>query len=241
MNDGLADSGVATVSITVNPVNDLPVATADAYEAFAGITLSVPAPGTLGNDSDVDGDALTAVLVINVSHGTLTLNVNGSFAYTAESGFVGSDSFTYKVNDGTGDSATVTVTIEVTLPEPPTIVSIEASSGRRGKVITVTITGTNLEGATEIDFGAGITVNPSFTSSPTQITAEITIDSDAALGTRDVLVTAPEGTFTLEDAFAVKKAASGGMPVWIWPIVGVAVVALGAGGFFLLRRRPKAS
>jgi VCBS repeat-containing protein len=239
VNDGLADSGAATVTITVSPVNDLPVATADAYEAFAGITLSVPAPGTLGNDSDVDGNTLTTVLVGNVSHGTLTLNADGSFTYTAESGFAGADTFTYKATDGTGDSATVTVTIEVTLTEPPTVTSVSESSARRGKSLTVTITGTNLDGATELDFGAGITVNPSFTSSPTQITAEISIDADAEPGTRDILVTTPEGTYTLEDAFTVNKSSSGGAPVWIWPVVALAVIAAGAGGFLLFRRRAK--
>ncbi len=103
------------------------------------------APGLLGNDSDIDGDTLTAVLVSSVSHGTLTLNADGSFTYTAESGFAGTDSFSYKANDGTGDSAAATVTIKVTLPEPPTIASVSESSGRLGSSLTVTITGTNLD------------------------------------------------------------------------------------------------
>jgi VCBS repeat-containing protein len=239
VNDGLADSGAATVTITVSPVNDLPVATADAYQAFAGIALSVSAPGPLGNDSDIDGDALTAVLVIDVSHGTLTLNADGSFTYTAESGFAGTDTFTYKAADGTGDSATVTVTIEVTLAEPPTIASVSEPSGRQGGSLTVIITGTKLAGATVLDFGPGVTVNSFKADGPTQITAEITLDSDAVPGTRDVLVTTPEGTYTLEGAFTVKKASSGGTPVWIWPMVALAVIAAGAGGFFLFRRRAK--
>ena len=46
-------------TITVTPVNDAPTAVADAYDAVAGDTLSVAAPGVLGNDSDVDGDALS--------------------------------------------------------------------------------------------------------------------------------------------------------------------------------------
>jgi VCBS repeat-containing protein len=239
VNDGLADSGAATVTITVSPVNDLPVATADAYQSLAGIALSVSAPGPLGNDSDIDGDALTAVLVSNVSHGTLTLNADGSFAYTAESGFAGTDTFTYKATDGTGDSATVTVTIEVTQPEPPTIASVSEPSGRQGGSLTVIITGTKLAGATVLDFGPGVTVNSFKADSPTQITAEITLDSDAVPGTRDVLVTTPEGTYTLEGAFTVKKVSSGGAPVWIWPMVALAVIAAGAGGFLLFRRRAK--
>jgi VCBS repeat-containing protein len=195
----------------------------------------VPAPGLLGNDSDIDGDTLTAVLVSNVSHGTLTLNANGFFAYTAESGFVGTDSFTYKANDGIGDSATVTVTIEVTLPEPPTIASLSK---------TVVITGTNLDGFTDLDFGAGIRVISILAHSSTQMTAEIRIDSDTALGARDVTVTTPEGTFALENGFTVEKAKSGGAPVWIWPLVAVALIGAVAGGFFfffLPRRKDKRS
>ncbi len=61
------------------------------------------------------------------------------------------------------------------------------------------------------------------------MTAEISIDSDAAPGTRDVIVTTPEGAFTLEDAFTVEGAKSGGVPVWIWPVLAVAVDRCGGG------------
>jgi len=62
-NDGLADSGIATVSITITGVNDAPVAVNDSYPAARDTTLYVAAPGVLINDSDVDGDTLSAVLV----------------------------------------------------------------------------------------------------------------------------------------------------------------------------------
>jgi len=239
--DGSLYSNTATVTITVNAVNDAPAAPTGgaAYSTDENAVLNQVAPGVLGNATDIDGNPLTAVLVSDVSHGTLVLNADGSFTYTPAAGFTGSDSFTCKAHDGTADSSVFTVTIEVTLPEPPTIASISESSGRLGKSLTVTLTGTNLDGATDLDFGAGITVNPSFSSSPTQITAEITIGSDAALGTRDVLVRTPKGSFTLENAFTVKKAPSGGVPAWVWPVVGLGVVAAGAGGFFLFFLLPR--
>ncbi|GIU97280.1 MAG: hypothetical protein KatS3mg013_1083 [Actinomycetota bacterium] len=113
-NDGTVDSGTATVSITVSSVNDAPVAQDDSYSTAEDTPLNVSAPvGVLGNDSDVDGDSLTAVLVSGPSHGTLTLNANGSFDYTPNANFHGSDSFTYKANDGTVDSGTATVSITV--------------------------------------------------------------------------------------------------------------------------------
>ena len=77
--------------------------------------------GVLSNDFDTDGDPLTAVLDTNVSHGSLTLNADGSFAYTPTPGFNGTDSFTYHANDGAGDSNVATVTVEVSGNPDPTV------------------------------------------------------------------------------------------------------------------------
>jgi VCBS repeat-containing protein len=113
-NDGLVDSNVATVTITVTPVNDAPVAVDDDYTMAEKETLTIGAPGVLANDNDVDGDTLTAILVDTVSNGTLTLNADGSFTYTPDEYFNGTDSFTYKANDGVEDSELAIVTITVT-------------------------------------------------------------------------------------------------------------------------------
>jgi VCBS repeat-containing protein len=82
-NDGLANSGTATVTITVTDPNT-PTAAADTYSTPHNVALNVAAAGVLANDSDADGDPLTAVLVSGTgpSHGTLTLNSDGSFLYT---------------------------------------------------------------------------------------------------------------------------------------------------------------
>ena len=64
--------------------------------------LVIAAPGVLANDSDVEGDALTAVLVSGPANGTLALNADGSFTYTPAANYNGADSFTYKANDGAG-------------------------------------------------------------------------------------------------------------------------------------------
>ncbi|HHW84574.1 MAG TPA: ExeM/NucH family extracellular endonuclease, partial [Actinomycetales bacterium] len=100
VDDGKVSSNLATVTITVNPVNDAPVALADTYSTDQDTDLVVAAPGVLGNDTDVDEDALTAVVVDDVTSGTLDLAADGSFTYTPEAGFVGEDSFTYKAFDG---------------------------------------------------------------------------------------------------------------------------------------------
>jgi VCBS repeat len=112
-NDGLVDSNVATVTITVTSVNDAPVAVDDEYTVAEKETLTIDAPGVLGNDSDVDGDALSAILVDTVSNGTLTPNANGSFTYIPDEYFNGMDSFTYKASDGELESELAVVTITV--------------------------------------------------------------------------------------------------------------------------------
>jgi len=111
-SDG-ATSNTATVTITITAVNDAPVASDDAYSVIQGQTLTVSGPGVVGNDFDVDGDAITATLVNGPASGTVTLNKDGSFTYTPTAGFSGTDSFTYQLSDGTttGNIATVSITV----------------------------------------------------------------------------------------------------------------------------------
>ncbi|MCF6391742.1 cadherin-like domain-containing protein, partial [Mycobacterium sp. MBM] len=108
--DGTATSSVATVSITVTPVNDTPVTTADSFTTDEDTAVS---GNVLTNDSDIDGDTLTATLVDGPTNGTLTLNTDGSFTYTPTADFNGTDSFTYTAGDGTDTSSVETVSITV--------------------------------------------------------------------------------------------------------------------------------
>ena len=112
-NDGLLDSNVATVSLTVTAVNDTPVASNDSYTTNQGTPLNVAAPGVLQNDLDADGNALTATNVTAPAHGTVVLNANGSFTYTPTAGYSGLDTFSYLANDGTVDSNLATVSIDI--------------------------------------------------------------------------------------------------------------------------------
>jgi CSLREA domain-containing protein len=103
------------------PVNQPPMAVDDSYSVAPGGSLYVGAPGVLSNDSDPDGDPLTAVLNAGPSNGTVQLNSDGSFSYSPNVGFSGTDSFTYKANDGALNSNIATVTIEVLAEELCTI------------------------------------------------------------------------------------------------------------------------
>jgi hypothetical protein len=95
------------------PANNLPTANDDSFSAVENETLIVPAPGILDNDSDPDGNNLSAVLDSTTAHGSLVLIGDGSFTYSPNTDFVGNDTFTYRVFDGLGYSSTATVTISV--------------------------------------------------------------------------------------------------------------------------------
>jgi large repetitive protein len=99
----------------VDAENRPPVAVNDSYTTLEDTVLTVPAPGVLGNDSDPDGNPITAQLVSGPTRGTLTLNADGSFSYTPNSNLNGPDSFTYNAFDGQVASLQpATVTINVT-------------------------------------------------------------------------------------------------------------------------------
>ena len=149
-NDGTANSNTATVSITVNPVNDPPVAANDSYSTNEDTTLSVTAPGVLANDTDVDGNPLTAVLVAGPSHGTLTLNANGSFTYVPAANYNGADSFTYRANDGTANSNTATVSITVNPVNDPPVAANDNYSTNEDTTLSVTAPGV-LANDTDVD------------------------------------------------------------------------------------------
>ena len=129
-NDGALDSNETTVSLTVSPVNDAPLANADTFTLDEDTTLTA---NVLGNDTDVDSATLTATLVSGAAHGSVTLSPDGSFTYTPNANFFGSDSFVYKANDGALDSNETTVSLtvnDVVAPAPASKVlpSVDSSA-----------------------------------------------------------------------------------------------------------------
>jgi hypothetical protein len=105
--------------LTTAALNHPPVAVDDAYATDFETALNVAAPGVLANDTDADGDALTAGMPTEPANGTLVLNADGSFTYTPDAGFSGNDTFTYMAHDPDGgmDTATVTITVRPATPE----------------------------------------------------------------------------------------------------------------------------
>jgi hypothetical protein len=109
-NDTTALTTIDLSKNSVKPANDAPAAVDDTFitahdSAFTGNVLT--------NDTDVDGDTLTPTIVSPPTRGTVVFNAYGSFTYTPDDTFIGTDAFTYRVSDGTAISAPATVTITV--------------------------------------------------------------------------------------------------------------------------------
>jgi hypothetical protein len=123
-SDGASTSAPATVAITVDPVNDAPVASDASVSAASGVAEPIALRAT-----DPDSHALTYVLVTQPAHGTVSL-VGSTATYTSEPGFTGTDSFGFAVHDGTVLSTTAIVTIDVRAAAPAIRLSL-ADDARR--------------------------------------------------------------------------------------------------------------
>ena len=185
-NDGSVDSAPATVTITITPVNDAPVAVADSYITNEDTPLSISASGVLGNDSDVDSAVFSAVKVTDPTNGSLTLNANGSFTYTPNPNFYGADSFTYKANDGSVDSAPATVTITITAVNDAPVANAQSVP-------------------TDEDIPVGITLTASDVDSGSLTYAIVTPPGHGILsGTAPILTYTPASNYHGSDSFSFK-------------------------------------
>ncbi|MCP4111750.1 MAG: tandem-95 repeat protein [Desulfobacteraceae bacterium] len=133
---------LATTDIAAAPgseINNKPVANNDNYSIIQGEPLTINASsGVLANDSDIDNDPLSTVKISDPANGVLKLNNDGSFSYTPNTGYIGSDSFTYKASDGTSDSdvAAVTITVSPVVSKP--LANNETYSTEEDTELTVT-------------------------------------------------------------------------------------------------------
>jgi VCBS repeat-containing protein len=140
-SDAASNNGQSSQTPTFT-INTAPVAVDDSASTPEDTAVSKDAAhGVLANDTDGDGDALTAVLVSGPAHGSLTLNADGSYTYTPAGNYNGPDSFSYKANDGTSDSASnATVSIDVTaVDDPPAAVNDSATVAQDGSAATIDV------------------------------------------------------------------------------------------------------
>jgi VCBS repeat-containing protein len=182
-SDGVAQSNAATVSITVAPVNDAPVARNDTAVTDEDVALTIPAADLLANDTDVDGDSLTITGVGKPINGTVTL-VDGNPVFTPAADFNGTGTFSYTISDGHGrtDSAGVSVTVNAVNDAP--VANAETYSVLYNNILEVAAPGV-LANDTDVD------------DSPRSLKAELTKGGEPAHG---VLKLNEDGSFDYKPA-----------------------------------------
>ena len=138
--DGAADSNVATVSLTVAPVNDAPIAAGQNVTAQEDTTKTVTLSAT-----DVEGQELTYTVVSGPAHGVLGGSAP-NLTYTPHANFNGPDSFTFKANDGSVDSAVATVSIGVAPVNDVPVANAQSVATNEDSAKAVTLSGSDVEG-----------------------------------------------------------------------------------------------
>lgn len=124
VNDGTLDSNIATISIIIASVNDVPVASSQTVNTTEDVTKSI-----VLNASDSEGNSLTYAIVTQPQHGTLS-GTAPNLVYTPAANYNGSDGFTFKANDGSADSNVATVSISITaVNDAPTLTTISTING----------------------------------------------------------------------------------------------------------------
>ena len=238
VSDGNGGTDQATVTITVAPVNDDPVAIDDAVVTTEDNAVNV---AVLTNDSDVDGDTLSVASATNGSNGTTTVEADGTITYTPDADFNGTDSFTYTVSDGNGgtDTAAVAVTVSPVNDGPDAIDDVAATSvdtavnigvlGNDGDVdgdtLSVASATNGSNGSTTVEADGTITYTPnaSFTGSDSFTytvsdgnggtdTATVDVSVSALADIVSTFDTDLEGWTVTGDVTGLQWVASGGNP-----------------------------
>ncbi|MBC8471062.1 MAG: tandem-95 repeat protein [Planctomycetes bacterium] len=175
VNDGIADSAPATVSITVSSINDPPTAKGDSIVT----TEDTPAVkvDVLANDTDIDNegrnlylDTFTVTAVTQGKNGSVTINPDSTLNYSPNANFYGSDEFTYTVRDNKGDTDTAKVNVTVNMAnDAPVIISAAVTTANAGVIYTYDVNATDPD------------LNDTLTYSLTTKPADMTIDSATGL------------------------------------------------------------
>jgi gliding motility-associated-like protein len=132
------EKSIATVTITVNPTNDEPIAVNDTYTTNEDVSVS---GNVMTNDTDLGDAPVTVVSFTNAPHGTVNVNADGSFTYTPNRDFFGTDNFNYTIKDVDGDEDFTTVIVNVvSVDDTPVAVDdtsvVDEDSSVNGNVLT---------------------------------------------------------------------------------------------------------
>ncbi len=225
-NNGVSNSNAANVSITV-AANRAPVANDDSFST--GEDTALTNANVLTNDNDDDGDPLTAALISPPANAVnFTLNPDGSFFYMPNPNFHGSDSFTYKANDGNLDSNTATVTITVNpVNDAPSLsgAAVTRQQGTPGSVSAIASVADvdNSPGSLTVSVTSlptGITVT-NITNNNGAITATVTAGCNAAVGANTVGLKVTDGEGAIGTGSLTVNVTKETTPPVIGPIANV--------------------
>ena len=139
-DDGTAPPDIDTIAITVNPVNDAPVA----QDGSASGNEDTPVNGTLAA-TDIDSPILTYRLGTQALHGTAVVSSDGTFTYTPAQDFNGTDSFTFIANDTAADSNTATISLTIAAVNDPPVAQDGSASGNEDTPISGTLVATDVD------------------------------------------------------------------------------------------------
>lgn len=137
VTNGTQESALATVALTVTATT--PTAVGESHSLAENTTLTVAAPGVLGNDTDPGGKPLTAVLLGAPQNGTVVLQADGGFSYTPRTDFYGADAFTYQASSGDAASAPATVSLTVTFVNRPPVARDDAATTTRRVAVNIPV------------------------------------------------------------------------------------------------------
>lgn len=140
-NDGQFDSNISTVNLTILPVNDLPVVADQNLLTNEDTALSITLSG-----NDIDSNPLTYTIISSPNNGVIT-GSGTNITYTPNSNYNGTDSFTYKANDGTGDSNGSTVSITITSVNDNPVANNQSVSLNEDNSLNGQLTGSDAEGS----------------------------------------------------------------------------------------------
>ena len=141
VNDGIANSATATISISIAVANTAPVATASSVTTTEDTAVAIVLSGT-----DAEGNALTYTVLTNPTKGSLS-GAAPNLSYLPNANANGSDSFTFRVNDGTVNSAAATVNLSISAVNDVPVAAARSVTTGKNAAVGITLSGTDVEGS----------------------------------------------------------------------------------------------
>jgi len=182
IDDGNGGTDTATVTITINGVNDAPVANDDSASTDEDTSVDID---VLANDTDAEDDTLTIISVSDPLHGSATINPDDTVTYTPDADYNGPDGFNYTISDGT-DTDTATGSVAINPVNDAPVADDQSVTTAEDTAKGITLTGSDADlppGTLTFDSNiatVSITVNP-VNDAPVANDQSVSTDEDTPL------------------------------------------------------------